>query len=116
MDLLIKDIKKYIQYHYLLKQEKFFKVHITKNTTIGYHKIEIQSHERSKKHGSRMLSFFMHITDNTIRIIPVFVFSVQDEKKYTTNILCSPQFGKKLIQKLERLQGTDFMEILIFQT
>jgi hypothetical protein len=105
----------YLQNHYLVRQEKYFSVAINKQNRIAYHKIETTvSNNKSRKHWWRTLAFFVFFNDSDIAFItPAFFFPVQEEKTYTTNILISPQFGKKLLQRLEHYSKyTQLQEII----
>ena len=109
------DILHYLEYHYFIRQEKYFKATLTKWKSIWYHKIETTVGEQGRRSGGRTLAFFIiHNENEKAYIIPAFFFSVQEEKTYTTNILTSPQFGKKLKQKLEGFSPDDMEETVIW--
>ncbi len=109
------DILHYLEYCYFTRQEKFLKATINKWDSIWYHKIETTLQGQNRRHGGRTLAFFIiHDSDTKAYITPVFFFSAQEEEAYTTNMLTSPQFGKRLLQKLEWFSPDDMEEILIW--
>jgi hypothetical protein len=98
---LFLSIQKYIISKYLQNKSKTFKVNIQDEnlSTIIFHKIELSENNKSSKKSKRVLIFILLNKPNWINtIVPVFSFSTQEEKKYTTKLLHTKDFIYKTLR------------------
>ena len=98
---LFNAIRKYIKYNYLQNKAKIYKVQINNNNlnTVIFHKIEVSENNKSSKKSKRVLIFILLNKPEGINtIVPIFVFSTQEEKKYTTQFLHTKEFVYKILR------------------
>ncbi len=100
-------IKDYIYNFYLNNKQKTFKVFINNSEKIIFHKIQVNDNNKSWKKAKRVLIFILLNNPEWINtIFPIFSFTTQEEKKYTTQYLKNKDFVKKLINDFWKYQNS----------
>ena len=91
-------IKDYIYNFYLQNKQKTFKSSLSNWEKIIFHKIQVNYNNKSSKKSNRVLIFILLNNPEWINtIFPIFSFTTQEEKKYTTQYMKSKDFANKLI-------------------
>jgi len=106
-DLLFDSIEKYIIFNYLKNKSKVFKIKMNKNwKTIIFHKIELNSKNKSAKKHKRVLIFVLLNKPKGVNtLFPIFSFNTQEEKKYNSKLLHTKKFVKKLFSNFSRYES-----------
>ena len=100
-------IKNYIYNFYLQNKQKTFKVDLSNWEKIIFHKIQVSENNKSSKKSKRVLIFILLNNPRWINtIFPIFSFTTQEEKKYTTQYMKNKNFVKKLINDFWKYQNS----------
>jgi len=109
---LFDSIEKYLKFNYLQNKSKTYKIKIDNNVfnTVIFHKIELSENNKSSKKSKRVLIFILLNKPDWINtIVPIFSFSTQEEKKYTTNFLHTKDFVYTILRNFWKYKtGIDF--------
>jgi hypothetical protein len=98
-------IKDYIYNFYLQDKQKTFKSSLSNWEKIIFHKIQVNENNQSSKKAKRVLIFILLNNPEGINtIFPIFSFTTQEEKKYTTQYMKNKTFVKKLINDFWKYQ------------
>lgn len=104
-NILIKWVEKYINNYYLQNKQKTYKVNMNNDifNSVIFHKIELSDNNKSPKKSKRVRILILLNKPNWINtIFPIFVFSTQEEKKYTTKLLHTKDFVYKVFRDFEK--------------
>lgn len=70
----------------------------------------------TREKSARMISVMMLYEGDVVTIIPTFLFPVQKEKIYPTQVLKSLQFANKMRVVLDRYAETDYEELVVWDS
>ena len=105
LDNLEKSVKEYIYNLYLKNKQRTFKASLWNNENIIFHKIQVSENNKNWKNAKRVLIIILINNPDWINtIFPIFSFSTQEEKKYTTQYLKTKDFVKKVLNNFSKYQ------------
>lgn len=104
--LFIEGVRTYVRDFYLTNRPQMYSVNIG-DTTIRFHKIDLQENNKSSQKWKRAIMFFVLNSPSGINTLyPAFVFPTQEEKIYNQK-LKTAEFTKSLRLKLEKYNSAN---------
>jgi len=101
-------VKDYIYNFYLKNKQKVIKTSLQSWEKINLHKIQVSDNNRSWKKSKRVLIIILinNPRNGINTVFPVFAFSTQEEKKYTTQYLKTKEFWDIVLRNFKKYKDS----------